>query len=54
VHIVTKKHLDAFADGAAATFTTLKTVSEGAAKSGLAKIAATFSVRRRAIHPIEI
>lgn len=54
VHVVTKKHLNAFADGAAATFATLKTVSEGVAKSELEKVPALFAERRLAVHAIEI
>lgn len=54
VHIVTKTHLNAFADGAAATFATLKDVSEGVATSELEKVPALFAVKERAIHGIEI
>ena len=54
IHVVTKKHLDAYADGAAATYATMKAVSEGVAKSELERVPASFAERKRAVHAIKI
>lgn len=54
VHIITKDNLEAFANDAAATFTTVKTICEGAGKTGIAGIPAQFAERRRASGVVEI
>lgn len=54
VHVVTKDHLNSFADGAVATFETVKTLCDGVAKSGLERIPTLFAERRRESGFIEI